>query len=171
MAVIALVAVAVAVTTRDPRTAEGFELGAKEISGPMPPIEGATLAGDGRVEAGDYAGQVVVVNFWASWCAPCRREQPALEAISDRYRDEGVAVIGVNYRDDDDSARAYLREFGVGYPSVVDFPGTLLGRFGIPGLPGTVIVDASGEMRFRVLGTVNEELLEDLIDRARAETG
>ncbi|MEX2458106.1 MAG: TlpA disulfide reductase family protein [Actinomycetota bacterium] len=160
-----------AITTKDPRAADGPELGVKEISGPMPAIDGESLAGGGRVVREDYAGKVVVVNFWASWCAPCRREQPALQAVWERHRDDGVAVIGVNFRDDDDSARAYLREFEVGYPSVVDFPGTLLGRFGIPGLPGTVIVDASGEMRFRVLGTVNVGLLEDLIDRARSGGG
>lgn len=133
----------------------------------MPTISGPALAG-GAVDPQDYRGKVVVVNFWASWCSPCRREQPELEALWRRVEDSGdVAVIGVNYRDDRAAARAYLREFDVTYPSVRDFPGTLMGRFGIPGLPGTVIADAEGNLRFRVLGTVTEDLLEDLIDRAR----
>jgi cytochrome c biogenesis protein CcmG, thiol:disulfide interchange protein DsbE len=166
--VIALVGVAVAFTTKDPRVVEGVELGVKEVSGRMPELGGPALRGGGTVSPEDLAGKVVVVNFWASWCAPCRREQPALEAVWQRYQAEDVAVIGVNYRDDDDLARAYLEEFDVSYPSIADFPGTLLGEFGIPGLPGTVVVDATGEMRFRVVGTVNQDLLEDLIERARS---
>ena len=107
---------------------------------------------------------MVILNFWASWCAPCRNEQPQLSAIAEIHPE--VAVIGVNYRDQEAAARAYLEEFEVDYPSLVDFPGRLLGELAIPGLPATVVADAEGELRFKVLGTVDEALLENLIERA-----
>lgn len=158
-----------AVTTRDPGRGAEFPRVA-EVDGRMPELSGQALR-DGRVVPADYRERVVVVNFWASWCTPCRQEQPDLEAFWRAHRDDGdVAVIGINYRDDRAAARAYLEEFEVSYPSLVDFPGTLLGAFGVPGLPATVVVDADGRMRFRVLGTVDREFLEDLVRRAAARS-
>jgi thiol-disulfide isomerase/thioredoxin len=162
--IVAAVAVAVIMTTGDPRTAEGVTLGVTDVDGPVPSLAGPALNG-GSVAAADYAGKVVVVNFWASWCSPCRLEQPDLKSFAEAHPE--VAVIGVNYRDDEAAGRAYLDEFDVPYPSIVD-PGTLLGKAGIPGLPGTIVVDAQGQMRFKVTGTVDQSLLEDLVAKATA---
>jgi DsbE subfamily thiol:disulfide oxidoreductase len=128
-----------------------------EVSGPMPAVEGPSVQG-GRVTPADYRGRAVVVNFWASWCNPCRDEQPGLERLSREYEGR-VAFIGVNHRDDQAAARAYLEEFDVSYPSVRDPAGELAYRFGVPWLPATVVVDASGEMRYRFVGAVTESTL------------
>ena len=94
-----------AVARVDGRPAPGFE---------MPGLDGRT------VSLADYRGHVVVLNFWATWCAPCRLEAPALEAAFEDYRGRGVRFIGVDYRDDAAAARAYEGEFGITYPSAYD---------------------------------------------------
>jgi thiol-disulfide isomerase/thioredoxin len=134
-----------------------------EVSGPMPEIEGVALDGS-RVAPPLYRDKVVVVNFWASWCGPCRREQPGLQALWEGSEPGGqVQLLGVNFRDDRAAAREYVREFGVTYPSVTD-EGPVADEFGIPYLPATVIVDRSGEMRYRLLGAQPEERIRQYVD-------
>ncbi|MBI4259020.1 MAG: TlpA family protein disulfide reductase [Actinobacteria bacterium] len=138
-------------------------LGQGELSGPMPALAGETLDG-GRIGPADYRGEIVVLNFWAAWCAPCRIEQPFLQRLHEEYADDGVVFLGIDYRDDAAAARAHIREFGVTYPSIEDPDGSITGaRFGIPGVPATIVVDRTGEMRLRWLGAVNEEGLEGAI--------
>jgi thiol-disulfide isomerase/thioredoxin len=138
-----------------------------EVSGPMPPISSPTLD-KGRVGPETYRGEVVVVNFWASWCGPCRKEQPGLERLWAEYRERGAQFLGVNFRDDPAAARTYLEEFGVTYPSVAD-DGVIAQRFLVPYLPATVLVDRSGQMRYRLLGAQDEAVvrgyLEELLAR------
>ncbi len=111
-----------------------------------------------------YRGKVVLVNFWASWCGPCRREQPGLSRLWEEYRDRGVQFVGVNFRDDEAAALAYLEEFDVAYPSVEDPTGIIAHRFGVPYLPATVLVDAAGEMRLRLVGAQAETTLRGHIE-------
>lgn len=136
-----------------------------EVSGPMPELSGATLQG-GTLSPGAYAGRVVVVNFWATWCGPCRREQPALSEVQAAQGSDGAVFVGVDFRDDAAAARAYLDSFEVTYPSLADGSGDLAYRFGVPYLPSTVIVDAAGEMRSRVVGAIDVRTLESLISEA-----
>ena len=125
-----------------------------ELSGPMPELAGESVVG-GALGSDDYRGRPVLVNFWATWCGPCRKEQPALQRLADEY-DGRVAFVGVNHLDDRAAAREYLREFGVTYPSVFDPAGEVAFDFEIPYLPATVIVDAEGQLRYRLLGAQPE---------------
>jgi cytochrome c biogenesis protein CcmG, thiol:disulfide interchange protein DsbE len=142
-------------------------------SGPMPAISGPTLTGS-RLDRADYAGKVVVVNFWNQDCPPCRREMPLLQSEALRLRDRGVAVIGAlyiggNWPNDPDAARDFLARLGITYPNVLDTSSDLASRFGIAGIPSTIVVDRSGEMRFRVLGRLRAGNLDELLGKLEAE--
>jgi DsbE subfamily thiol:disulfide oxidoreductase len=138
-----------------------------EISGALPDLAGATLQGPALSSAA-YRGHVVVVNFWATWCGPCRREQPILSTEEANQGPNGAVFIGVDYRDDDAAGRAYLDEFGVAYPSLIDASGSLAYRFGVPYLPATIVADANGRLRYRVVGAIDAQTLRGLIGKAAA---
>jgi cytochrome c biogenesis protein CcmG, thiol:disulfide interchange protein DsbE len=142
----------------------------KQMSSPMPDLRGPTLQG-GTVVRGDYAGKVMVVNFWATWCGPCRREQPALQQLSTEFANRDVYFLGVNYRDDPAAARAYLKQFGVTYPSIEDRAGALAGDFGFLGLPDTYVVDRTGQIRYWGFGAMDEAGLRSLLTKVLAERG
>ena len=143
-------------------SAAGQEAGVREVSKPLPALGGETLQG-GSVSPADYRGKVMVVNFWATWCGPCRREQPGLERVWREFRDRGVYFLGVNYRDDPSAARAYLKQFAVTYPSIQDQAGALAFDFGFVGLPDTYIVDRSGRIRYWGFGAIDEAELRSLV--------
>ena len=125
-----------------------------DLSGPMPEIAGEPVAG-GALDPEHYRGRPVVVNFWATWCGPCRREQPALQRLAEEYEGR-VAFVGINHTDDRAAAREYVRQYGVTYPSMFDPAGEVAFDFEIPYLPATVIVDAAGQLRYRLLGAQPE---------------
>lgn len=138
------------------------------IATPMPDVSGESLQAR-TVSRSDYAGKVVVVNFWATWCGPCRREQPALERLFEQYRGRGVYFLGVDTRDYDSAAvRAWIDEFHVGYPSIQDKAGAYANVFGFVGLPNTYVVDRSGTMRYKIFGELDPEELAAAIDRVLA---
>lgn len=136
-----------------------------EVSGPMPAIEGEWLNG-GPLPADAYDGKVVLVNFWGTWCGPCRKEQPILQRLSEEY-EGSVQFLGVDFLDDQAAAREYIREFGVTYPSVVD-DGPLAHRFGVPYLPATILSDRAGEMRYLLLGAQEEDALRGYLEELLA---
>ena len=119
-------------------------------------------AEDERLRLADFAGQPMVVNFWASWCVPCRKEMPALQAAAERLQGR-VAFVGVNHQDGQSPAAEFEREVGVTYPSGYDPDGAVARNFGVVGLPTTVLVDASGRIVARSLGELTETELDDLI--------
>ena len=139
-------------------------LGVAQVERPLPPLAGETLDG-GHLDAASYAdGDVLVINVWATWCVPCRREQPLLVRVSDRYRDEGVRFLGINYQDDRNAARAWVREFRVPYPSLFDPSGRTAADLGFPALPDTFVVDPGGTIRWVEYGEIDERRLVDMIE-------
>jgi DsbE subfamily thiol:disulfide oxidoreductase len=146
----------------------GSSADALEASGPMPVLDLPTLQG-GRVSPSLYRGKVVVVNFWASWCVPCRQEQPGLERLWREYRDRGVQFIGVDFNDDRAAALEYLEEFDVTYPSVSDPTGILAFRFGMLAPPTTFLVDREGQLRFHLLGAQTEETIRAAVEELLGE--
>ena len=146
-------------------TSDGLGLVAADR--PLPALTGPTVQG-GHVAATDYAGHVLVVNFWATWCGPCREEQPALQQVWGDYQSRGVRFVGVNYRDDSAAAGAWIDEFGVTYPSIEDPSGAWADDFGFLGLPDTYVSDAGGTIRYVVTGATTAEQLSGVLDELLA---
>lgn len=129
---------------------------------PAPPLSGRTLD-DQELAVEDLRGDVVVVNFWASWCAPCLAEAGNLISVAEQTADEGVSFVGVNIKDEAGNARAFERSHGVPYPSISDQAGSLLTRFRtlVPQQPPTtLLLDREGRIAASFIGGVTEpELL------------
>jgi cytochrome c biogenesis protein CcmG/thiol:disulfide interchange protein DsbE len=150
---------------------EGKALAAAASAGerPLAPdFDLEQLNGDGDLKLSSLRGQVVVLNFWASWCSPCKEEAPVLQSGWEEYRDEGVVFLGVDANDLSGDAREFIAEHGITYPNVHDGEGTTLGRFGIPALPETMFIDRDGRVAAYVAGPVDAESLEQSIDKALA---
>lgn len=136
---------------------------------PAPPLQGPTLEG-GTFDLGDYDGQVVVVNVWASWCVPCRREHAVLQDAARMLMPLGVAFVGINTQDRPEDARAFIEELGrLPYPSVLDPDGRLAVEWGTFGVPETFVVDANGRIRAKLFGELTEgwivEAVAPLVER------
>jgi thiol-disulfide isomerase/thioredoxin len=167
-AVLAFALLASACTGNGSGNADG-PLGAKAMDEPAPALAGETVQG-GTAALADLKGKVVVVNFWASWCTPCRHEQPQLVQLSHDYRNRGVEFLGVTERDDTAKARAWVKEFDVPYPSIVDEPGAWADDFAFFGLPDTYVIDRAGIIRWVVYGQTDAAQLKPLIDGVLAQS-
>ncbi len=134
-----------------------------------PSLEFVQLTNPEILATDDLMGRVVVMNFWASWCPPCRTEHRALTATSARYADRGVRFLGVVHQDDPDSAMAFLDEMGWGenYDYVIgDGSGAAI-EYGIYGLPETFVIDARGVIAAKITGVVTTESLAAAIEVAQ----
>ncbi len=138
-------------------------LGLVAVVRPLPDLAGPTVQG-GELDAADYAGRILVLNVWATWCGPCREEQPALQRVWERYQDRGVRFLGLNYRDDAAAAAAWIDEFGVTYPSIQDPSGGWADDLGFLGLPDTYVADADGTIRYLVTGATTDDQLSAVLD-------
>ena len=119
---------------------------------------------DGReVQLSSLRGQVVLVNFWATWCSPCKEEMPVLQAFYQAHQAENFLLLGVNVSDDAEDAARYMAENGFTFPVWSDPPGNILMDLGLRGLPASILVDADGNLQWFWLGPVTEEILEEEI--------
>lgn len=144
-------------------TIGSFSAATERGSDPAPALEGPRLGG-GTLSLSDYEATVVVINLWASWCGPCRREQPDLERVWREYRQRDVQFLGLNVRDQEAAARAYQDEFDVTYPSFFDTSSGLAAALKAQVLPTTYVIDREGRIAFRLTGTVDEVLLREVLD-------
>ena len=135
---------------------------------------GVTETGE-HVSSTDHLGDVLVVNFWASYCVPCRVEAPDLEALSQEWADDSVTFLGINTWDEPETALAFARTYGVSYPSVMDAASgsaqlAFAGNVPPSALPTTIVLDREGRVAARILGQLRKSILDALIDRVVHET-
>ena len=123
-----------------------------------------------RLSLSELRGKTVILNFWASWCMPCRQEAPALERSWQKYRDMNVEFIGVNVWDEDSSAASYIEKFGGGYPQGIDPKEEIQVDYGIEGVPETYFISPSGIITDKYDGPLTEEIIDYYVPRA-AESG
>ncbi|MDT8334144.1 MAG: TlpA disulfide reductase family protein [Desulfurivibrionaceae bacterium] len=127
----------------------------------MPEFSEKNITGDGLVNRADFAGKVLLVNFWATWCPPCRKEIPALIKIHDKYKDQGFSVIGISM---DEGGRRVVGKFveklGVNYPVFIGNAKLGRGFGGVMGIPVTFLVDREGNLVQRLDGYISEKVLD-----------
>jgi len=113
------------------------------------PAPDFTLAARGgkTISLSQFKGQVVMINFWATWCGPCRQEMPLLESIHKKYGKMGFTLLGVNVEPDPEAAEAWLRETPVSFPVLFDTKSEVSTLYSVSGMPSTVIIDRKGVVR------------------------
>jgi len=112
----------------------------------------------------EFRGTPVVINFWASWCSPCREEAVSLQRAWQSYQGEGVLFVGINIQDSEDSANAHMNEFSITYPNGSDLDGTITVDYGVIGIPVTFFVNDEGIIKGRWVGALDESLLVGWLD-------
>ena len=138
---------------------------------PAPDFELPLLEdGGGSLRLSSLRQHVVVLNFWASWCAPCRLEASDLQSAWEDYRDRGVRFVGVDELDDRFAAKGYIGEFAITYPSVFDPSGSLADDYAFIGLPATYVIDRVGTIRYRFQGFLDGGTLRSSLDDVLAGT-
>jgi cytochrome c biogenesis protein CcmG/thiol:disulfide interchange protein DsbE len=138
---------------------------------PRPPeLVFETLDGEGEIRLADFRGKAVVLNFWASWCEPCKDEAPLLEETWQRYRDEGLVVLGIDAQDFRTDAKRFVERYGLTYPMAYDGQGASLGRFGNTGFPETWFLGRDGRLAGEhIVGPFDRKQLEENV-RAALDT-
>ncbi len=128
-----------------------------------PALDLPRLEGPGRVSLAALRGKVVVLNFWASWCVPCRQESPLLERWQHRIAPQNATILGVDVLDLAPDARAFAHRYKLSYPIVRDGPGHRLAAFGVLGYPETLVVDRRGHVAAAQRGPVTQRYLEQTL--------
>ena len=125
----------------------------QRASGVAPAFTLTTFDGQ-KISSADLLGKGVVLNFWASWCDPCRDEAAMLEETWNREKDNGIVIVGLDYLDQEPAAKAYMAEFGITYPSGPDLQSAAARRFGIKGVPETFFINPQGSITDIVIGPI-----------------
>ena len=159
MAGVAALVALLSVNVTGPNTAVDTPI----VGRPAPSFDLETLDG-GRLSLAQLRGSPVVLNFWASWCIPCREEAPLLTAAAKDYQAQGLRVVGVVYQDSAESARDFMDRYGQTYPGLLDLDGRTAIDFGVFGIPETFFIDRAGVVRSRQVGPVTEDGLRDQIE-------
>jgi DsbE subfamily thiol:disulfide oxidoreductase len=146
-----------------------FRISGRVQPGQMAPDFTLTLLDGSRLALADLQGQVVLVNFWATWCEPCEDELPDLQRLWEAYRDEGVMVVGIAEQPESAEVEEMTSRLGVTYPLGLDPENLVAFEYGITGVPETFLVDAEGHVTYFHIGPVTFEELQGELDALLAE--
>jgi cytochrome c biogenesis protein CcmG/thiol:disulfide interchange protein DsbE len=140
-----------------------------EVGSPAPDFSLPALDGGADVRLADFRGRPVIVNFWASWCNPCRQEFPLLQRALREHRADRLAVIGVTYRDIPDDSRSFVSQMRATWPQAVDDDRAVAKAYGVRSIPLTFFVRADGTIAARVFGFTTEAALADPLAKLLAK--
>ena len=142
-----------------------------KLDATAPPFTLNSINGDNKIELASYQGKVVYVDFWASWCVPCRLSFPFLSALRAQYANQGFEVIAINLDEDPQAAQAFLQRYPVNYPVAMGFATTTPVDYQIQAMPTAYLVDAKGVLRLKHLGfsAKHQEFLEAVVQKLLAE--
>lgn len=118
-----------------------------------------------QINLADLRGKVVVLNFWASWCDPCKEEAALLQNMSEAYAERGVVFVGADYLDQEPAARRYLQEFGITYPNGPDLASQIARRYRIQGVPETYFITPAGTVDWFKIGPLSATELQGCLDK------
>jgi cytochrome c biogenesis protein CcmG/thiol:disulfide interchange protein DsbE len=154
--------------------AYGFRVSPRDIRSPLlerpAPAFALTTLDGASVSLAAHRGQIVVVNFWASWCYPaCYEEAPVLEQNWRAYRERGVVVLGIAIQDTREAMEKFIRDFGLTFPNAPDPSGKVSVDYGVYGVPETFFVDRQGRIRVKHVGAVTDAVFRKTVDRLLAE--
>ncbi len=135
------------------------------VAKPAPPFT-LPLFDGGVLRLADLSGKVILLNFWASWCVPCREEARDLEAAWQKYKTQGIVFVGVNIQDKESDARAFLEEFGITYPNGIDRGSTIAIDYGVWGVPETFFIDRAGRITYKQVGALDWPTIAAKIEEA-----
>ena len=121
---------------------------AKDMLGPAPDFTLKSRSGE-NLKLSEYRGDVVLINFWASWCGPCRQEMPLLDQLYQRYNPIGFTILGINVEENPDQARQLLKDVPVSFPILFDTQNSVSKLYHLVGMPSTMIVDRDGNIRYQ----------------------
>ncbi len=124
---------------------------AREVSGPAPDFTLHDTNND-PITLADFHGNVIMINFWASWCIPCRHEMPFLEKLYQRYKDLGFTILGINVEENPQMAHAMLQKIPVSFPILFDSDNSVSKLYKVSGMPTTILIDKNGNKRFEYRG-------------------
>ena len=143
----------------------------KELVGKKAPSFVAPKVGGQLVSLENYKNKPLVLNFWASWCPPCRDETPGMERIWRKYEDQGVVILGINVQDGEKEAERYISEFGVTFSNALDLDGSITVDYGVTGLPVTFFIDNDSVVAGRWVGSISEDRLDNWVSNLIFSTG
>ncbi len=146
--------------TRDPRYIRSRLIGQQAPSFNLTSFSGETI------RLGELRGKAVMINFWSSWCPPCRDEAPVLEAAWKEYKEGGVVFVGVDIQDKEEDARAFIQEFRITYKNGWDPTGRVAVNYGVWGIPETFFLDREGRITHKHVGALSMPVITAKLDQA-----
>lgn len=133
-----------------------------EIGKPAPDFTLGILGGD-YLSLSELRGQVVMLNFWATWCEPCRDEMPAMQTVYEKYRDEGFEIVGINLQETEVTVRGFVNQLGITFPIVYDLTGEVYDAYLVRPMPTSYFLDRDGIVRFLFIGPMTEQEIEQRV--------
>lgn len=115
------------------------------------------------ISLNDYRGKVVVLTFWATWCVPCKKEMPEIQKVYNQYKDRGLAVLGVNFGENQKVVTTFVNKMDISFPVILDRQAKTASSYGVTSLPVTFLIDTDGIIQRQILGGITADSIRDII--------